>query len=541
MSLVAPLNRSRRVASGTLHRGLRAVRAEAAHQRWAPALVCATSAVLSAPGWSQDRSLTVVPTLSVTQQFTDNRNLSANNPQAESITVFSPGVRMALRSSKVQGAVDYSLNGSYYARQTAANSFRNALASSLSAEIIDGHAFVNANATISRQSISAFGLQGERPSEISANSVEQRSLTISPTLRGRLFGDVELSARLSSSLLSTSNNQNNAGNASNLNSSTGKSTNQSAGLSLSDNSRAVGWGLDLTRSVADFDAGRKTTQDALRASLTYLPIPDLRAFVNAGIERNDVLTTNQQANTTWGGGINWQPTPRTQLGLTGDRRFFGNSYSLNFSHRFKRSVVAYTDSRSSTQNTAGAGAALTTYDIYFLQFASLEPDPALRDVLVRNFLRAAGLNPNERLSGGFVSNALSLQQSRNLSMSVQGVRSTAVLSVFRTRTQRLDAVSNALDDLSRVDVLAQSGWSLSLSHRLTPTASAVVSASQQRTAGSGAVAGNGLKNGLKSLSASWSDQIARRASLSVTARHSQADSANAYKENSLSASLSLSF
>lgn len=534
MSVVDPFDLSRRGTSGTLHSGLRAVRAQAATKRWAPALACATSAVLSAPAWSQDRSFTVVPSLSVTQQFTDNRNLSANNPQAESITVLSPGVRMALRSSKVQGAVDYSLNGTYYGRQSGANSLRNALASSLSAEVIDGHAFVNASATISRQSISAFGLQGERPSEINANSVELRSLTISPTLRGRLFGDVEINARLSSSLVSTSNSANNASNSSTA---TGKSTNQSAGLGLSDNSRAIGWGLDLTRSVADFDGGRKTTQDALRATLSYSPFPELRAFVNAGTERNDVVTTSQQANTTWGGGINWQPTPRTQLGLTGERRFFGNSYSLNFSHRLKRSVVSYADSRSSTQNTAGAGATLTVYDIYFLQFASLEPDPVLRDVLVRSFLRAAGLNPNERLSGGFVSSALSLQQSRNLSMSMQGARNSAVLSVFTTKTRRLDSVSNAPDDLSRVDVLGQSGWSLSLSHRLTPTASAVLSASQQRTAGRGAVAGNGLK----SLSASWSNQIARRASLSVTARHSQADGANAYEENSLSASFSLSF
>jgi uncharacterized protein (PEP-CTERM system associated) len=374
-------------------------------------------------------------------------------------------------------------------------------------------------------------LQGERPGEINANSTELRSLTISPTLRGRLFGDVEINARLSSSLVSSSNN------ASNANSASGRFTNQSAGLGLSDNSRTIGWGLDLTRSVADFDGGRKTTQDALRATLSYSPLPELRAFVSAGTERNDVVTTSDRASATWGGGLNWQPTPRTQLGLTGERRFFGNSYSVNFSHRFKRSVVSYTDSRTSTQNTAGAGAALTVYDIYFLQFASLEPDPVLRDLLVRSFLRAAGLNPNERVSGGFVSSALSLQQSRNLSMSMQGVRGTAVLSVFTTKTRRLDSVSNAPDDLSRVDVLGQSGWSLSLSHRLTPTASAVLSASQQRTAGSGSTAGNGLN----SVSASWSDQVARRASLSVTARHTQADGPNAYEENSLSASFSLSF
>ena len=76
-----------------------------------------------------------------------------------------------------------------------------------------------------------------------------------------------------------------------------------------------------------------------------------------------------------------------------------------------------------------------------------------------------------------------------------------------------------------------------MSHRLTPNSSIVLSAVEQRTPGRGAVAGNGLKTA----SLSWSSQIQRRVGLSVTARHSQADGANPYDENSVLAALSLSF
>lgn len=483
-------------------------------------LVLVTSAAMA-----QERGLTVTPALSITQRLTDNRNLTSANPQAESITVISPSVSLSTRSSKVRGSLDYSLNGVFYGRGTAANSVQNALSSSLQAEFIEGHGFVTAGATISRQSLSAFGVQGDRPSSINANSTEIRSISVAPTLRGRLFGEVEIDARFASSLVSVASGT------------TGDSIAHNAGLRLGDSSRALGWSLDLSRSLTDFDGGRQTIQDALRATVSFAPQPELRLFLNAGTERNNVQTASQRTSDTWGAGLTWQPSPRTQLGLTGERRFFGSSHSLNFSHRFKRSVVSYTDSRSSTQSTAGAGAPLTLYDIFFTQFASLEPDPALRDLLVRDFLRAAGLNPNDRAPGGFVNSALSLQNSRNLSFALQGQRSTVVLSAFSTATRRLDTVSGAQDDLSRVDVLRQHGWNISASHRLTPNSSLVLSTAQQQTSGGNAATGNSLK----SVSVSWSSQLARRVSLSITGRHAQADGGNPYDENSLSASLVLGF
>lgn len=489
-----------------------------------PVLVLGALGLGVSMAWAQD-GLTVRPSFSATQSFTDNRNLSATDPQAESITVLSPRVQIASRSGRVRGSLDYALSGVIYGRNSSANTVQNALSAALSAEVIENHGFVDARASISQQSISALGLQSDRPTAVNANSTERRTFSVSPSLRGRLFGEVDVQARVASTFSSSKDDR------------ASDAVSHNGSLILADNGRPLGWSLAATRSISDFDGGRRTTQDRFSGQVSYTPDPGLRFFVTAGTERNDVQSIDQRSYDTWGGGVIWQPTPRTNFSLQGERRFFGNSRSISVSHRMRRSVVSYTDSRSVTESTAGVGFTLSVYELYFTQFASLEPDPVLRDVLVRDFLRAAGLDPDERLTGGFLNTALTVQTSRNLSLALQGVRNSLVVSAFTTSTRRADTVSAAQDDLSRVGVLRQYGWNASLSHRLTPSSSAVLSVSQQRTPSRGAVSGNGLG----SVSLTWSSRIAQRASLSLSARHSQADGANEYEANTVSAAFNVSF
>ncbi|MDZ7592167.1 MAG: TIGR03016 family PEP-CTERM system-associated outer membrane protein [Rubrivivax sp.] len=249
------------------------------------------------------------------------------------------------------------------------------------------------------------------------------------------------------------------------------------------------------------------------------------------------MSADPVAYKNWGGGFSWQPTPRTQFSVQTEQRYFGRSWNISLSHRMRRTVVVYSDSNSDNNATTGAGAPLTTYDLFFAQFASIEPDPARRDVLVRNFLRAAGLNPNEQATGGFISRAVTVTRSQNLSLALQGRRQTAVLSAFATSSRRVDTLSTAEDDLSQVYRLDQQGVSLSLSHRLTQTSSVGLFASLQRTPSSDGVQGNDLRE----ITLSWSDRIGSRSTVSIEARHSQATGGNPYKENNVLARFNYSF
>jgi uncharacterized protein (PEP-CTERM system associated) len=203
----------------------------------------------------------------------------------------------------------------------------------------------------------------------------------------------------------------------------------------------------------------------------------------------------------------------------------------------RRAVVTYTDTNSDEERTTGAGAPLSTYDLFFAQFASIEPDPALREVLVRNFLRAAGLDPDQQASAGFINNAVTVTRNQNLSLALQGQRNTLVLSAFATSSRRVDTLSQAQDDLSQVSRLNQQGASMSLSHRLTPTASVVMFVSAQRTPDQEDVQGNDLGE----LSLTWADRIGLRSSVSVTGRHTRATGASPYRENSLLARFNYDF
>ena len=474
-----------------------------------------------------------------TQTFTDNRNLTSGPKQIDSITTLSPSVRITSRSGRVQGSLDYALNGVFYARSPATFSLQNALDALASVELIQGYAFIDARAYISQQSVSALGLQGERPNSINPNSTEVRTFSVTPRFqgaRGRGLSYEVGGFRFDANFGASVSGSGSIGNEGSTGARTALSYNGGLRVSTSfawDFSGAV----ELNRNVSDYAGGRKTTQDVLRATLNYRPQPDLRLFVNAGKERNDVQTLDQRLSDTWGGGATWQPTVRTQLAAQYEHRYFGPSHSVSLSHRLRRSIISFTDSRSTTETTTGAGQTFSIYELYFQQFASLEPNPTLRDVLVRNFLQAAGLNPNQRLTGGFINRALSLQRTQNLSYAMQGLRSNFVLSTFRTSSRRLDTISEAQDDLSLVDVLNQHGYSVSWSYRLTPTSSLVVSAAEQRTPSRGAVAGNGLK----SFNVSWGEQISSRANASVSARHARADGANPYTESALTASLGIRF
>ncbi len=475
---------------------------------------------------AQGRSLALTPSFSATQQFTDNRDLSATDRQADSITTFSPGLRLSSGGGRIRGTLDYSLNGTVYAQRSEANNISQALSAGLNAELYERHAFLDARASISQQSISALNLQGtSRPNTINPNSTELRSLSLTPSVRGRPFDLADFNASVTSTLSQS---------ADNISSDTATHTYL---VRLGDGGAGLGWSLDGSRSISDFDRGRRTTQDRVTAQLNYRFSSGLNAFARAGRERDNVQSADFKPRDTWGAGFTWQPTPRTSVSAQADRRFFGDSHSVSVSHRMRRSVFSYSDSRSSTENTAGAGATFSVYEQYFQQFESLERDPVLRDILVRAFLQAAGLDPNQRLSGGFLSSAVSLQRSQNLSYALQGLRNNFVLSAFATSTRRLDRFSNAQDDLSDVDVLRQRGFSASLSHRMTPTSSMVLSLSQQKTVGTTDL----LDNDLNAASLAWTTRLGRSADFSASLRHSKAGGTNPYTESALLGTFSMRF
>lgn len=472
---------------------------------------------------------TVTPSFSAQETLTNNVNLSATDPRWDAITQVSPGVRISSRSGRVQGSLSYTANALAHARDSKSNTIQNALSANGTAEAIENHAYVDASASISQQLISAYGAQSTGTGLVNNNSSEVSTFSLSPSVRGNLAGVADVQGRVTWSATHSAA------------SSAGDTTGMNATLGISGGRSRVGWALNGSRQVSDFNAGRKTTYDQLVATLSVAPDPSLRLSVNAGREAYDVLAGGRQFDNTYGWGVNWQPDVRTTLSLQSDRHYYGNSHSFRFQHRMKRSIWSYTDTRGVTGNPATQGLAsqpLSLYDLLFAQFASLQPDPVLRDQLVRAYLQANGLDPGIPISGGFLSSALMLQRSQTLSVALTGLRDTVTLSGFRTETRQLDTVTPATGDLAGGNTVRQFGYSLGVAHRLTPDSAVNLTTIWLKTPSGVTQAGSDQRT----VNLTWTGTLSRRVNGALGARRTLFRSSTApYNESAVFGSISLRF
>lgn len=477
------------------------------------------------------RSLVLTPTLSVSQTVTDSYRTqgaaAGDGRQTEAITTVSPGLRLSSNAGRIQGSFDYALNGVLHARDSDANALQHRLAASGRAEIVANHLDLNASASISRQPTSALGTQSVDGSLTNVNQSEVRTLSLQPVLRGVLGGAVAVQASLNASRTSGGTQVGS------------QSTGASLNLSPAASGRVIGWSLQGSRQISDFDGGRETTIDRAIASIIVRPDAELQVTVRGGVERSDLASLDSRQYDNYGAGILWTPTPRTRINIDGDRRQFGEAHQVSLEHRMRRSVWRYTDSRSINDGSSptAAGSRVTAYDLFFELFASQEPDPVARDLLVRSFLQRNGVDPNTLLGGGgFLTSAVTIQRRQELSFALNGQRTSWTVSLFQTDSERGDTQSNASDDLLAGPV-KQRGLSVTVSHRLTPVSSLNLNVSSQRST-SEAVG----RNGLDSVTLGWNTRMGRQSNLALSVRHAEYDSAtDPYSENAVTAAFSTRF
>lgn len=486
----------------------------------AGALVIASTAAAS-------QGLRVQPTLSVTEILTDNRDASASDRQADLISQISPGVTLSSRGGPLQGSLAYSANGLFYARDSSLNAIHHALNGSARYVPWDDRAGITATASAGRQAVSAFGTQSTSAGLNTGNQSQVFSYSLAPYLRGQLLGNVGYRVQLAY----TASRSDSDG--------PGDTTSLSGTAGLSGRLGRLGWGLDASRVITEQTNGLRTHNGRVVGSLNLSPDVEWQFSVRAGIEQDDLRSGQSQRSTTWGAGLSWLPGPRTSLRADIDRRFFGNSHSLSFSHRMARSIWSASDSRSLQDAGTAPRAEVSAYDLFFAQFASVEPDPVQRDLLVRSFLAANGLDPGSTvIVGGFITSAPSVQRRQQASMAYQGLRTTVTVSAFRSETRSVGLITTPGDDLADGRRVRQQGYSLSVAHRLTPHASLVIAASQQRTLDAGDRAGNDLQT----ITATWTARLGRQTSTSLGLRHTRSDSeTNPYHESALIGSIRMQF
>jgi uncharacterized protein (PEP-CTERM system associated) len=472
--------------------------------------------------------LRIEPRLLLSQTLSDTSGAAGRTRWIAQVT---PGLRVLSPRGRIRGHFDYSLQGLAYSNDSSDNDLRHLLSTAVNAEVIEDRFFVDAQASISQQVVSAFGLQSSDPTLPNDNQAERRSFSIAPYLRGRLFGEVDYLARLSHAVTRTDSAVAFDSDIS------GALLQLSGGTPL----RALSWSLLGTSDVYDFKVNRKTEAQRIRAQASYALTPSLLVSLIGGHEVNDFRTIDKQGYNNVGWAVDWRPSVRTQVFAQQERRFFGTGYSVIAEHRTARTTVRLTDRRdiSTPQEGRTLAAIGTVFDLYFLQFASIEPDPALRQILVLQFLLANNIDPRTPIFAGFLTSSVTLTRDQQLALAWRGLRQTVTLLWQQNWTRRADTLSTAADDFSNTALVHQRGLSINVTHRLTPLQTVGVLGSYLRTRGDLLTAQD---TDLRALQLTWSTRINEKATASVSLRHAIFDSpTQPYTENALIGSLTMRF
>lgn len=483
----------------------------------------ALAASLAGPALAQEReALKLERSVNLQQTFTDNGNLSDNDRHAESITEVSPGFRLSGRSGRVQGSLDYRLDLVQYARDSSRSTAHHQLSADGAAELVDRHVFLDASASISQQSISAFGVQSGGTGLDNNNSTDVASVAVSPSAKARLAGLIDLSAvanwRITRAKDSTA----------------GDSTDWDTTLRAGAQHGIFGWSVSATRQTSDFAASDSYISDSVVGTVSVSLTPRLQVFANHGEDRSDILGNGTQKSSSNGWGFNWSPDVRTQVSGQADRHFYGNSHSFSLSHRFRRALVAYTDSRGvSGQNTESLGPLRQRYLRLYSGCMAVVNNATTCEQLTRALL---GFDP--QVSLGFLNSAPSLQRTQALVMSITGSRNTFALAASRNQSERLGEQQYDVGDLAIVPSVRQYALTADWSHRLTPQSSLALTASWQKTPDEDTQPGNDLRRVQLSLTST----LGQRTSGTLSVRHVWFDSETSpYRESAIIGSLNYRF
>lgn len=492
-----------------------------------PLLTLAVLTAAAGPAGAQGapaRSLSVSTALDTQLSYTVN-SARGGREAGDFVTSIRPSVLVNSRSGRVIGRVSYAADWSEHSQPYDGPRLQNQLAASLSAEAVPRFAYLDVNANIAQQQASAYGtISAPGSTTRNDNLIEVGTLSIAPYVRGVFGSAVNYELRYTGTFVNGRRS---------IEADSSTRTAQAALSSVTAGS-LLGWGLNASSSIIDFRAGRETQSDRWLASVSWLPDPDWTGVLRGGQERTNVADTVQTTYSNWGAGLTWRPSPRTRLQADYDDRFFGDGYRVLLEYRLPQSSVRLSSSRDTSTGGGASTGTATLSQLLNAQLANVEPDPVAREQLVLALLRANNQDPNTRVSSGFISSAVTLQQSHQLALAYAGRRLSLGAQLAATRSEVIDALAAA----QAREPVRQQSIDVTLGYRLTPRTSVSMGLTQQRTR---ATLTRGA-NQMDSVFGTISSQLGRRVTGSLAGRYAEYDgSTDSYREASLAATLSLRF
>ncbi|MDR1708552.1 MAG: TIGR03016 family PEP-CTERM system-associated outer membrane protein [Candidatus Accumulibacter sp.] len=468
----------------------------------------------------------IVPSISVSATATNNIDQTKKNRKSERIVDVTPGINIVGQGDRLKLSLNYQLHGLFHANESRRNNHQNSLDAAMSLEAIENLFFVDVKAAISQQSLSAFASAPNSSVDTNnaENTVETRTFRISPYLRGAIGNAAEYLVRYDYSKMTTDES----------NSFDDQTRLFTAHVGSQKDFSRLGWAVDLIAQRNDFGQGRDTKADTLRGSLTYRVDPQLRVSATAGREAHNYASIKKKSHAIVGAGVEWAPTDRTLVAASRENRTFGNSDSFSFTHRTAGTSWKYSQSKDYVTSTDQSSGSVGTYfSLLDSMFSSAIPDPAARAAYINAMLAASGIAPGATLQGGFLTSGVTLQERKELSLALVGVRNTVTFAATHTETEDISKGTGSGwflgTDFANLENIRQTGASVNWSHKLTGLSTLTGSASRLRSRGKGS-GSNPVKMDETMYTLNFLTKLGPKTSAGLGARYVEADGTTEYTE-----------
>ncbi|MDR2032833.1 MAG: TIGR03016 family PEP-CTERM system-associated outer membrane protein [Azoarcus sp.] len=472
-------------------------------------------------------------TLRLETRLTWSDNASATrgkNP--DWILEISPGIRFADEHGRLTGIFNASWRNVGYARNDRLSQSFATVQSANTLEAVEDMLFIDLDSNIGRNNRSPFHGRVGDDNLNAAREDEVRTWALGPRLQFRLGDAAQGALRYRSGWLD--------GNALEFDRQHEQLWAGQVGNARA--SRFLGWNLEYSRSGTEYDISEQEFHRRLgRATLFLNLMPELRLRLAGGRESNDYGFDDKEDKNIWGGGFDWQPTPRTEVSLLSERRAFGSGYNFSFSHRARRTLWEIGGNRGISSSLDSLGGSLYQDPQFLAWFnnpnlVAMYPDPAQREALVRGLLHYP--------SGDFITNAYYRDESWRAGMTYTGVRNSVTLSAQRSRRKRVSLGSlSPFDSFALASDLEMISGTLSLTRRLTALSSLNAVVTYWRTKGKG-TDNDGLDSRRTSASLGVNARLGLQTQAGLIYNYQRSDTEVAdgdYIENSVSANLGMTF
>ncbi|HEY9192781.1 MAG TPA: TIGR03016 family PEP-CTERM system-associated outer membrane protein [Methyloversatilis sp.] len=469
-----------------------------------------------ASGTARAENWHVEPSLTTRMIVTDNINYSATKAKSDQLLEVNPSISVRRTSPRLQFIGEYTPRYFHYAEDTFPSRLSHAFNLNGRLEVIDDFFFLDAKAISSEQNRSVFNAVPTDNASAANQLNRTRTYSLTPSLRGNVrLGDVALwSSSLNSVRSESSGTQ-------------GAISSDTFTAALVSTPAKIGWRVDASSVSTNSDRGGDSQRDRITGGLVFRPDSTLSLTARYGYENSDFPGAPKNSNNkdTYGGSVQWTPTPRTSLSADIDKRPYATTSTLNATHRLPRLVFNVSHSRNLTNRAQQALQPSGVFDL-FDSLSLMEPfasiaDTGQREQAMATYLRDNGLTRYVTGLSSILTDREFLQTRSQVSATYTGIRNTLSLSVFQTNNDSGVGSSGGIakDDFSLARAIRQHGWSATYAYRLSAISSLSLNLSGSRSSGR---TGGSLSSDRDTLNATWNTKLGARTNGSIGFRMTRA-------------------